>query len=84
MPKSGPDFAARIRWSFCPAGGGFEIGRSREWEHPRALSGIPSLGTPPRFTDETRLYKPVAKRAIHGNHRERGHYRRAFILVGQS
>jgi len=58
-------------------------GRSREREHPRALSGIPSYGMPPHPTDEARLKKPVTKRAIHGNQRERGHYRRAFFPVRQ-
>lgn len=59
------------------------VGRSRKWEHPSTLSGIPSLGMPPHPTDEPGLQKPVSKRAIRGNQRERGHNRRAFLLVRQ-
>lgn len=58
-------------------------GRSRMWEHPSTLSGIPSLGMPPHPTDEPGLQKPVSKRAIRGNQREPGHNRRAFLLVRQ-
>ena len=58
-------------------------GGSREWEHPSTLSGIPSLGMPPHPTDEAGLQKPVTKRAIHRNQRERRHIRRAFLQVRQ-
>ena len=58
-------------------------GRSRKWEHPSTLSGVPSYGMPPQSTYEAGLQKPLTKRAIHGNQRERGHYRRAFLLVRQ-
>jgi len=58
-------------------------GRSRMWEHPSTLSGIPSLGMPPQSSDEAGLQKPLTKRAIHRNQREPGHYRRAFLPVRQ-
>ena len=58
-------------------------GRSRKREHPSTLSGIPSYGLLPHPTDEPGLQKPVSKRAIRGNQRERRHYRRAFLPVRQ-
>jgi len=57
--------------------------RSRKWEHPSTLSGIPSFGMPPQSADEAGLHKPVTQRAIHGYQREPGHYRRPFLPVRQ-